>query len=97
VLHVDNAIKHIRGHNVPCPITRSALKEHFGVPARANDARLLKAIAGGRNRITAAFERKMLGTRGEPIKLDDADFNHQPQSRAIELPVAHVQTGLARP
>ncbi|MBU7443503.1 DUF1488 family protein [Paraburkholderia fungorum] len=69
-------VVHIRGQNVPCSITRSALEAYFLVPAGASDARILKAIADGRNRISAAVERKLLRAPGEPVRLVDADFNH---------------------
>jgi hypothetical protein len=69
-------VARIRGFDVQCAITRGALEEHFWVPARADDARLMKAVIDGRNRIAAAVERKTLRAPGAPIKLTDADFNH---------------------
>jgi hypothetical protein len=59
-----------------CSITRSALEQYFWTPVGAHDARLLKALNDGHNRIAAAAERKMLRTPGEPIKLNDTDFSH---------------------
>ena len=53
-------VVHGRGHEVQCSITRVALEQHFWVPTGASDARLLKALADGRNRIAAVVERKML-------------------------------------
>ena len=69
-------VARVRGLDVPCSILRDALEEHFWVPAGADDARLTKAIMDGRNRITAAVERKMLRAPGELIKLSGADFRH---------------------
>jgi hypothetical protein len=69
-------VVHIRGVNVPCVITRRALEDHFWLPSGADDARVLKAIRDGHNRISAAVERKTLRMRGDLIKLDNADFNH---------------------
>lgn len=68
-------VARIRGREVQCSIPRSALEQHFWAPTEANDARLLKAYADGHKRIAAAVERKMLKGPGEPIRLNDADFN----------------------
>jgi Protein of unknown function (DUF1488) len=62
---------------VPCTITRAALERHFWVPPGASDARLLRAFADGRKRITAEAERKWLkltSTPGSRIVLTVADF-----------------------
>lgn len=56
-----------------------------GMPPGASDARILKAIADGRNRISAAVERKLLRAPGDPVRLVDADFNHQ--VRGLRRPI----------
>jgi hypothetical protein len=68
----------IRGHEVPCTITRDALEQHFWVPGGASDARLLKAFTDGRKRITAVIERKWLKLASAPgatVALTAADFS----------------------
>ncbi|QBR02486.1 DUF1488 family protein [Paraburkholderia pallida] len=69
----------ISAHNqsVQCSISREALEQHFWLPAGANDARTLKAFADGRQRITAAAERRMLKSSGAPIALNTAEFARQ--------------------
>jgi hypothetical protein len=67
----------VRGQEVPCTIARDALERHFWVPDGASDARLLRAFADGRKRITAVAERKWLkptSTPGARIALTVADF-----------------------
>jgi hypothetical protein len=64
----------IRGLGVSCSITRSALEEHFWVPARADEAHLRKALSDGHHRISAAVERKWLKAHAEPINLNGSDF-----------------------
>jgi hypothetical protein len=63
-------------HNqsVQCSITRDALERHFWLPTWSSEARVLKAFVDGRQRITAAVERRMLKKTGVPIVLSAADF-----------------------
>ncbi|BCZ81727.1 hypothetical protein PTKU64_54020 [Paraburkholderia terrae] len=63
-----------RNQSVQCSISREALEQHFWLPAGANDVRALKAFADGRQRITAAAERRTLKSAGAPIALSAADF-----------------------
>src|SRR5258708_24987681 len=64
-----------RGRAVQCSISRDVLEQYFWAPIGANDARLLKAYTDGHRRIAAAVERKVLRVRGEPIRLNAADFS----------------------
>ncbi|MBC8752294.1 hypothetical protein OKW43_005685 [Paraburkholderia sp. WC7.3g] len=64
----------IRNRSVQCSITRDALEQHFWLPAGANQARVLKAFADGRQRIMAAVERRMLKKAGAAVALTTADF-----------------------
>ncbi|MFM0260009.1 DUF1488 family protein [Paraburkholderia sediminicola] len=63
-----------RNQSVQCSISREALEQHFWLPAGANDARTLKAFADGRQRISAAAERRTLKSAGASIALTAADF-----------------------
>lgn len=60
--------------SVQCSISRDALERHFWLPAGSSKARVLKAFVDGRQRITAAVERRMLRKTGVPIVLSAADF-----------------------
>ena len=62
------------GREVECSVSRDALEQHFWVQPGAGDARILKAFADGRKRITAVAERKLLAHSDERIVLTPADF-----------------------
>ena len=64
----------VRNQPVQCSISREALEQHFWLPVGANDARTLKAFADGRQRITAAAERRTLKSPGAPLALTAAEF-----------------------
>ncbi|MFL9937325.1 DUF1488 family protein [Paraburkholderia sp. RL18-103-BIB-C] len=60
--------------DVECSITREALEEHFWLPAGADQARIFKAFADGRQRIVAVAERKVRLRPGELVQLNIDDF-----------------------
>ena len=62
------------GREVEWSVSRDALEQHFWVQPGAGDARILKAFADGRKRITAVAERKLLAHSDERIVLTAADF-----------------------
>jgi Protein of unknown function (DUF1488) len=64
----------IRGKKLPCSITREALEDHFWLARQADEARLLRAFADGRERIVAIAERKARRLSAEAIKLTSLDF-----------------------
>jgi hypothetical protein len=63
-----------RGRDLECAVTREALEQHFWLQPDASPARVLKAFADGRKRITAVAERKMLARQGEKVLLTTSDF-----------------------
>jgi Protein of unknown function (DUF1488) len=63
-----------RGRELECAVTREVLEQHFWLQRDAGEARILKAFADGRKRITAVAERKMLARPGEKILLTISDF-----------------------
>ncbi|AXF06123.1 DUF1488 family protein [Paraburkholderia hospita] len=67
-------VKSARNQSVQCSISRETLEQHFWLPAGANDVRTLKAFADGRQRITAAAERRTLKSTGAPIALTATEF-----------------------
>jgi Protein of unknown function (DUF1488) len=62
------------GHEVRCLITRDALEQFFWLPPEANEARVLKAFADGRNRIVALAVRRALRAKSGTLKLVASDF-----------------------
>jgi Protein of unknown function (DUF1488) len=62
------------GREVRCLITRDALEQFFWLPPEANEARVLKAFADGRNRIVALAVRRALRAKSETLKLVASDF-----------------------
>ncbi|QCP48305.1 DUF1488 domain-containing protein [Trinickia violacea] len=64
----------IHGREAECSVLREALEQHFWVQPGAGDARILKAFADGRKRITAVAERKLRAHSDEQIVLTSADF-----------------------
>jgi hypothetical protein len=63
-----------RGRELECAVTREALEQHFWLQRGAGEARVLKAFADGRKRITAVAERKVLARPGEKVLLTISDF-----------------------
>lgn len=63
-----------RNNAIQCIITRKALEQCFWVPAGASDARLLKALLDGYERISARAHRKFLAHPASSIRLDVIDF-----------------------
>lgn len=64
----------VGGREVLCLITRDALEQFFWLPPEANEARVLKAFADGRNRIVALAVRRALRAKSETLKLVASDF-----------------------
>jgi hypothetical protein len=63
-----------RGRDLECAVTREALEQYFWLQPDASAARVLKAFADGRKRITAVAERKMLARPGDKVLLTISDF-----------------------
>jgi Protein of unknown function (DUF1488) len=63
-----------RGRDLECAVTCEALEQHFWLQRGAGEARILKAFADGRKRITAVAERKILARPGEKVLLTINDF-----------------------
>ncbi|MFM0551253.1 DUF1488 family protein [Paraburkholderia sediminicola] len=57
-----------------CVISREALEEHFWLPPGADEVRMLKTFADGRERIIAVAERKMRARPHQPVRITVADF-----------------------
>jgi hypothetical protein len=64
----------VGGREAHCLITRDALEQFFWLPPDADDARVLKAFADGRNRIVALAVRRALRVRTDSLKLTASDF-----------------------
>jgi len=64
----------VGGREVRCLLTRDALEQYFWLPPEANEARLLKAFADGRNRILALAVRKATRVKTDSLKLTASDF-----------------------
>lgn len=63
-----------RRRDIVCAITREALEEYFWLPAGADEVRMLKTFADGRQRILAVAERKMRVRPDQPVRLTIDDF-----------------------
>ncbi|CAN7795895.1 DUF1488 domain-containing protein [Caballeronia sp. LjRoot34] len=64
----------VGGREVRCLLTRDALEQFFWLPPDANETRLLKAFADGRNRIFALAVRKAMRAKTDSLKLTASDF-----------------------
>nr|WP_158937353.1 DUF1488 family protein [Burkholderia sp. S171] len=64
----------VGGREVRCVLTRDALEQCFWLPSNADEARLLKAFADGRNRIFALAVRRAMQTKTDSLKLTASDF-----------------------
>lgn len=64
----------VGGREVRCWLTRDALEQFFWLPPDANEARMLKAFADGRNRILALAVRRAMLAKTESLKLTASDF-----------------------
>jgi hypothetical protein len=64
----------VGGREVRCLLARDALEQFFWLPPDANEARVLKAFADGRNRILALAVRKAMLAKMESLKLTASDF-----------------------
>ena len=64
----------IGGREVRCSLTRDALERFFWLPPDANEARVLKAFADGRNRIFALAARRAMRDKTDSLKLAARDF-----------------------
>lgn len=64
----------VGGREVRCLITRDALEQFFWLTPDANETRMLKAFADGRNRIVALAVRLALRARADSLKLTTSDF-----------------------
>ncbi|WP_168787509.1 DUF1488 family protein [Paraburkholderia aromaticivorans] len=64
--------------DVECAITREVLEAHFWLPAGADEARMSKAFADGRQRIVAVAERQIRLRPGKPVRLTIDDFLVKP-------------------
>jgi hypothetical protein len=62
------------GREVRCSMTRDALEQFFWLASDADEVRLLKAFADGRNRIVALAVRRALRTKSDSLKLTATDF-----------------------
>jgi hypothetical protein len=64
----------VGGREVRCLLTRDALEQFFWLPSDANEARVLKAFADGRNRIFALAGRRAMRAKTDSLKLTASDF-----------------------
>ncbi|MFL9912812.1 DUF1488 family protein [Paraburkholderia sp. RL17-337-BIB-A] len=66
----------LTGHRseIVCAITRGALEAQFWLPRDADQVRMLKAFADGRQRIIAVAERKVRLRPGQPVRLTVDNF-----------------------
>jgi hypothetical protein len=64
----------VGGREVRCFLTRDALEQFFWLPPDANEARMLKAFADGRNRILALAARRAMRAKTDSLKLTASDF-----------------------
>jgi hypothetical protein len=64
----------VGGREVRFLLTRDALEQFFWLPPDANEARVLKAFADGRNRILALAARRAMRAKADSLKLMASDF-----------------------
>jgi hypothetical protein len=64
----------VGGREVRCLLTRDALEQFFWLSPDANEARVLKTFADGRNRIFALAARKAMRAKTDSLKLMARDF-----------------------
>ncbi|CAN7771226.1 DUF1488 family protein [Caballeronia sp. LjRoot31] len=64
----------VGGREVRCLLTRDALEQFFWLPPDANEARVRKAFADGRNRIFALAVRRAMRAKTDSLKLTASDF-----------------------
>ena len=64
----------VGGREVRCLLTRDALEQFFWLPPDANEARVRKVFADGRNRIFALAVRRAMRAKTDSLKLTASDF-----------------------
>ncbi|SOE98088.1 Protein of unknown function [Burkholderia sp. OK233] len=69
IFHLSDRHREVEGE-----ITRETLEEYFWLPGDADEVRMLKTFADGRQRILAVAERKMRVRPEQPVRITVDDF-----------------------